>query len=76
MNKSNTPFSLLNNIPTELIENLISKSLRKLNLISREEFDIQTKVLHRTREKIELLEKKISLLEKQAKKVSMKVISR
>jgi BMFP domain-containing protein YqiC len=34
-----------------------------LALVSREEFDVQTEVLRRTREKLEALEKKISDLE-------------
>jgi BMFP domain-containing protein YqiC len=34
-----------------------------LALVSREEFDVQTEVLRRTREKLEALEKKISELE-------------
>ncbi|MDO8954463.1 MAG: accessory factor UbiK family protein [Gammaproteobacteria bacterium] len=42
---------------------ILQNSFSKLNLVSREEFDIQTKVLARTREKLEALEKKISALE-------------
>jgi len=37
----------------------------KLDLVTREEFDIQAKVLARTREKLEALEAKIAALEKQ-----------
>jgi BMFP domain-containing protein YqiC len=35
-----------------------------MNLVSREEYDIQRAVLERTREKLDMLEKKVSELEK------------
>lgn len=35
----------------------------ELDLVSREEFDIQVKVLQKTREKVELLEQKLAELE-------------
>jgi BMFP domain-containing protein YqiC len=35
----------------------------KLDLVTREEFDVQTKVLARSREKIEHLEKQVAALE-------------
>jgi ubiquinone biosynthesis accessory factor UbiK len=38
----------------------------KLNLVTREEFDAQVRVLQRTREKLELLERKIQEYENQA----------
>ncbi|MGP1956364.1 MAG: accessory factor UbiK family protein [Arsenophonus sp. NC-PE1-MAG3] len=38
--------------------------LEKFNLVSREEFDIQTQVLLKTREKIVQMEKRIEQLEK------------
>lgn len=38
---------------------LVESSVRKLNLVSREEFDAQQAVLLRTREKLEMLEKKL-----------------
>ena len=41
--------------------------LGKLNLVTREEFDIQQAVLMRTRAKIETLEKQVSELEKMLK---------
>lgn len=37
--------------------------LRKLDLVSREEFDVQQAVLARTREKLEMLEKTVASLE-------------
>ena len=41
----------------------IEANLKKLNLVTREEFDIQQQVLLRTREKLEALEKKVAELE-------------
>lgn len=38
--------------------------LSKLNLVSREEFEVQSAVLARTRAKLEALEKQVSKLEK------------
>jgi len=45
------------------IRTLLESTLAKLDLVTREEFDAQTKVLARTREKLEQLEKTISELE-------------
>ncbi|HID44989.1 MAG TPA: accessory factor UbiK family protein [Chromatiaceae bacterium] len=42
----------------------LEAALNKLNLVTREEFDVQQAVLMRTREKIEALEKQITELEK------------
>lgn len=47
---------------------LISSALSKLDLVTREEFDAQTEVLHRTRSMVEALEKKIAELEKSSSK--------
>ena len=47
------------------IRTLLEGTLAKLDLVTREEFDAQTKVLARTREKLEQLEKTISELEKE-----------
>jgi len=44
---------------------IIESALRKLKLVSREEFDAQQAVLLRTREKLETLETRISELEKE-----------
>jgi len=41
----------------------LESGLRKMNLVTREEFDVQNAVLLRTREKLEALEKRISELE-------------
>ena len=43
----------------------LESGLRKMNLVTREEFDVQNAVLLRTREKLEALEKRISELETQ-----------
>lgn len=43
----------------------IEANLKKLNLVTREEFDIQQQVLLRTREKLEALEAKVAELERQ-----------
>ncbi len=45
------------------INALLQSAFTKMMLVSREEFDVQTEVLQRTREKLEALEKKISDLE-------------
>ena len=41
----------------------LTAGLSRLDLVTREEFDIQASVLARTREKLELLEKQIGELE-------------
>lgn len=46
------------------IHTLLQGTLAKLDLVTREEFDTQTQVLLRTREKLEQLEKTIAELEK------------
>ncbi|MGB5607437.1 MAG: accessory factor UbiK family protein [Gammaproteobacteria bacterium] len=47
------------------IRTLLQGTLAKLDLVTREEFDAQTRVLARTREKLEQLEKVIAELEAQ-----------
>ena len=42
---------------------LLSSFFAKLDLVSREEFDIQSQVLLRTREKIKALEERVARLE-------------
>lgn len=46
------------------IKALLQSSLSKMNLVSREEFDVQAALLARTREKLDRLEKQLSDLEK------------
>ena len=47
----------------KLIAQILQKPLTSLNIITREEFDIQTQVLLRTRLKVQELEKKLASLE-------------
>lgn len=47
------------------IRQVLQSQLGKLDLVSREEFDVQTKVLLRTREKLATLEAKLEQLEQQ-----------
>lgn len=44
---------------------LLEGGLQKMNLVTREEFEIQSAVLLRTREKLEALEKRLAELEAQ-----------
>ena len=46
---------------------VLRASLSKLDLVTREEFEVQEAVLARTREKLEALEKKLEAHEKTAK---------
>ncbi|MDH5612346.1 MAG: accessory factor UbiK family protein [Gammaproteobacteria bacterium] len=46
------------------IKALLQSSLSKMNLVSREEFDVQAALLARTREKLDRLEKQLSDIEK------------
>lgn len=41
----------------------LSATFAKLDLVTREEFDVQTQVLHRTRSKLEALEQRVAELE-------------
>ena len=43
---------------------VLQAGLAKMNLVTREEFDVQAAVLSRTREKLEVLEARIAALEK------------
>ena len=52
----------------ENINALLQSTFTKLDLISREEFDVQTQVLKRTLLKLEDLEKKIDALQTKSKK--------
>ena len=45
------------------IRSAIEHTLRDMNLVSREEFDIQQAVLHRTRSKLAALEARVTALE-------------
>ncbi len=57
----------LENIPENAQKNIrstLSSAFAKMNLVTREEFDLQTNVLAKTRQKLEALEKKIVEFEK------------
>ena len=60
--------TLLANSPAKDFEKnakaVVSGFLAKLDLVTREEFDIQTQVLARTREKLKELEARVEALEK------------
>jgi len=45
------------------VKQILQSQLSKLDLVTREEFDIQNKVLIRTREKLEAMEARIAALE-------------
>ena len=45
------------------VKALLSTSLMRLDLVTRQEFDIQREVLQRTREKVEVLEDRVAELE-------------
>ena len=45
------------------VKSVLQTGLRKLDLVTREEFDVQRAVLLRTREKLEALEAKLSAME-------------
>ena len=62
--------SLVSNLPKgaelpgqEQIKGLLQSALAKLDLVTREEFDAQAAVLARTRQKVDLLEKRMDQLE-------------
>ena len=50
------------------VRSLLQSTLSKMNLVSREEFDVQTAVLQRTREKLEQLEKLVEQLSSRSEK--------
>ncbi|MCI3207604.1 MULTISPECIES: accessory factor UbiK family protein [Pandoraea] len=45
------------------VKSLLNQGFTKLDLVTREEFDVQAQVLARTREKLEALEKRVAELE-------------
>ena len=49
------------------INALLKSTFTKMNQINREEFDVQTGVLKKTREKLEKLEEQLSKIEKNIK---------
>lgn len=49
------------------IKAILQASLSRMNLVTREEFDVQRKVLLRAREQIDAMEERIKALEKSPK---------
>ena len=47
------------------VKQVLQSQLSKLDLVSREEFDIQSQVLIRTREKLDAMEARLAVLEAQ-----------
>tara|TARA_B100001996_G_scaffold226999_1_gene174861 strand:- start:1317 stop:1583 length:267 start_codon:yes stop_codon:yes gene_type:complete len=61
----------LNMLKEDLEKNLratLNATFSKMEIVTREEFDIQASLLSRTREKLETLQEKLSELEKQLDK--------
>ena len=63
--------SIGNNLPKgtempgqEQLKSLLQNALSKLDLVTREEFDAQSAVLQRTRQKVDALEEKLEHLSK------------
>ena len=57
--------SSLQSVESEILQkfkDIIQITFTHMNLVTREEFDVQVKVLARTREKVDALEKKIKEL--------------
>jgi BMFP domain-containing protein YqiC len=59
---SNSPFTDVE----KNLKSIVIAILNKLDIVTREEFDIQQKVLAATREKLEKLEKQLEELKQQA----------
>ena len=60
----------IRNSPTKDIEKnvraMMNQGFQKMDLVTREEFDLQSRVLAKTREKLEVLEAKVTALEKKS----------
>ncbi|MBY7734501.1 accessory factor UbiK family protein [Francisella philomiragia] len=52
----------INDVIKNSKDNIINKSLKKLDVVSREEFEIQKKILMKTRQKLEQIEAKLDKL--------------
>jgi BMFP domain-containing protein YqiC len=55
--------SSVSDLPEQEFRALIESLLRKMNLVSRDEFDAQQAVLQRTRSKLEALEQELAQLQ-------------
>lgn len=49
-------------------KDILQSAFQKMDLVTREEFDVQVKVLERTREKLEQLEQAVQQMQKAPKK--------
>ncbi|GGI89998.1 accessory factor UbiK family protein [Legionella impletisoli] len=49
-------------------QDILKSAFKRMDLVTREEFDVQVKVLLRTREKVEALQKQIDALSKKKSK--------
>ena len=49
--------------PSDHIQQIVAAAVKRLNLVSREEFDTQTIVLQRSRAKVDALEKQLDDLQ-------------
>ena len=58
-----TPVKELGADVDQKIRQVIQGQLNNLDVVSREEFDVQTQVLMRTREKLTVMEQKLTALE-------------
>jgi len=52
----------INDVIKNSKESLVNKSLKKLDVVSREEFEVQKKILLKTRQKLESIEAKLDQL--------------
>lgn len=62
--------AITNLTPKRELQIAVKASLAKLNLVTREEFDAQTAVLQRTRQKLEALELRCAEIEQSLKQNS------
>ncbi len=66
---SNHNDSKLNNAPAkQLVQQLVHTAVKRLNLVTREEFEIQLQVLRKTRLMVENLEQKLMELNTESAK--------
>ncbi|MED7819075.1 MULTISPECIES: accessory factor UbiK family protein [unclassified Francisella] len=52
----------INDVIKNSKESILNKSLKKLDVVSREEFEVQKKILLKTRQKLEQIEAKLDKL--------------
>ena len=57
------------------VRGILESGLQKMNLVTREEFEIQTAVLQRTREKLEALEQRVAALEGDSQSITPTALS-